>query len=295
MISSRSALCLFLLAAPLAPAHAVLVWSANFNSYDTSGGAVNVTVNSTGNDDTLSGFTYAPTTAGTSSTQQVANSALLTGNALQLVYTNATGGNVNNVGMTIFQGAQDSLGGSGLYVMSTDMVRTSSSSISAARSWAATDDATTTGSTNTTNTTATNIAQNTVLRFTLVINQTGSAITLPGSLGSLADDAEASYFFDGTNYVGLTITSGITSTGITGFATSPFRSNNLASGQSITVWYDNMGLWNASSDTVNGTSILSLAPGTVVPEPSVIGLSLAACALVLVLRRREAGAGSPLV
>lgn len=183
--------------------------------------------------------------------------------------------------MQIFQGHQTSLGGNGIYIMSVDMVRTGSNGISGARSYAATGDATTTGTQNTTTTAVTT----TPWRFTFVINQTGSALTLPGTLGSLANNTNAAYFFDGTTYSGLTTVS-TASTAVTGFATGTYRSNALNPGLSVTVWYDNMGLWNSSSDTFNGTNVLQLAPGTAVPKPSTIALFVLAGVVMIALRRR---------
>jgi len=187
--------------------------------------------------------------------------------------------------MAIFQGAQTSLSGTGIYIVSADMVRTGGSGINGTRNYAATGDATTTGSVN--NTTPTAVGT-TPWRFTFVINQTGGDITLPGSLGTLTNNRNAAYFFDGTTYSGLTTIS-TTSTAVTGFSIGSFRSNSIPN-TSVTVWYDNMGLWNSASDTVGGTSVLSLAPGTVipVPEPSTIALSLLAGVTVIALRRRIA-------
>jgi hypothetical protein len=266
----------------LATSQAALIWSADFSSYDTSGGAVNVTVNSTGADDTLSGTTFAGT-GGTFSTEVASASSPLSGNALKLSFTNNSGNGISATRMTIFQGSQTSLDGSGVYVLSTDMVRTSSNGISEARSWSAIGPSSTAGSNNATTT----AVGTTPWRFTLVINQTGANILLPGTMGALSTNTMATYFYNGTTYSGLTTTSA-SAADVTGFATGSYRSNSLANGQTVTVWYDNMGMWNSASDTVNGVSILSLAPGTVVPEPSACALGLLGLAASLGLVRRRA-------
>lgn len=285
MFPNRFITFLAIFASASVSAQAAVVWQADFSSYGNVGSGVNVTVDNTGNDDTLSGTSSTGTAGVVYTTQVVTTGSPLTGNALRLSLTNTNASAVGtNTFTRIFQGHQASLGGNGIYIMSADMIRTSSAASTTVRNYAATGDASIISSVSNTDT-STDVGT-AVRRLTFVINQTGSALTLPGSLGSLADDAEAAYFYDGTNYTGLAITTGITNLGITGFATGSLRSSNFNAGQNVTVWYDNMGLWNSSSDTVGGVNVLQLAPGTVVPEPSTIALFLLAGVTMVVLRRR---------
>lgn len=261
----RFVICLAALSFTTGVTHAKLIWSADFESYNVSGGAVDVALDSSGGYDTFSS-TNANTGTGFVYTTQVTTSTTLTGNALKLCFTNNSGANVSATAMQISQYSQAPIWGSGVcgdaLVLSYDVVRSGSNGISGSRSYAYNSAANTSGGNNTTTTGV----STTRLRYTYVVNQTGATITLPGTLGSLAHNAAAGYYFSGTTYSGLVVTTGVSSTDIAGFGTGSYRSNSLATGASVTLWCDNMGLWNKLSDTVNGTSVLSLPPGTVVPQ-----------------------------
>lgn len=247
--------------------HAKLLWNADFESYDTSGAPVDVVIDSSGNNDT---FSAKSATAGTglAYTAQVSASASLTGNALKLSFTNNSGASISATVMQVAQHHLSLLNGSGVFgdalVLSYDVIRSGSNGISGSRSFANNSAGSPSGGHNTTTTGA----GTTRLRYTFVTNQTGAPITLPGTLGSLPHNASAGYYFSGSAYSGLTVITGVSSTDIAGFATGSHRSNSLATGSSVTVWCDNMGLWNAHNDTVGGIGVLSLPPGTVVPPPA---------------------------
>jgi hypothetical protein len=284
--------CLSLLGLGALPLRATLVWSADFESYNTTGGPVTATVNSTGDDDTFSDVDATASLEG-SLVYQVQGTGLpsgMTGNALRLSITNTTGAGISGTSMRLFQYNQASLGSSGAFVLSYDIFQAGGSAgISSVSGFASTSSGSRSGSGTNASFTADMSAM--VVRYTMVINRTGASITLPGSLGTLATDSTASYFYNGTTYGGLNVQSGVTSNSITGFSAGDNRSGTLNNNATLAAFYDNMGLWNSVTDTVNGVSVLSLAPGAAVPEPGSLTLVLLAWPL-LAHRRRSARAKS---
>lgn len=276
--SSRLLLCLGL--ASLCPvAHAALIWKADFASYDTSGGAVALTVNTTGDDDT---FTAAIPNANLSSpAQRISDTgapAFMSGNALFIGGTSTAA----NISFALQQNAIASVGSSGVLIASFDLYNTSASIVSITA-----EARTGTGRSGST-TFSSNTPTAAALRVTIVINKTGSSIMLPGSLGSLATDSIAIYRFDGTAYSGYAATSGVGNT-VTGFATGLSLGSSTV-GASYGLWLDNFGAWNAVTDSVDGVSVLALAPGasaSPVPEPARAASAVGVAALGAVVLRRK--------
>lgn len=291
-LSRNLALCIAPLTLLTGTCPAALVWEAGFSSYDTSGGAVALTTNSTGDDDTFTEITVSQTGAHTftANVSDTSVPSLMTGNALKLTLTNTSGASESNTTIRLLQYNLPSLGTSGVYVLSYDIAQAAgSTNISSVNG----DARTNTGSRNGSGSASSfmsALSQGTTLRYTLVINRSGAAITLPGTLGTVAADAAVAYLYDGSTYSATATITGITSTSITGFATGDNRSGSIAAGGNLTAWYDNFGVWDSASDTLNGTSVLSLTPGTVVPEPSTVALLAAGLGggVLAALRRRRA-------
>jgi hypothetical protein len=257
---------------------AALLWESDFTSYDTGGGAMAVTINSTGDDNT---FTAAIPNGNLSSPIQQVNGsgvpAFMSGNALFIGGT----ANGSNISFALQQNAIASVGSSGLLVVSFDLYNTSPSALST------TAEARTSGGRSGSTTFSSSTPVSTALRVTLVINKTGSAITLPNTLGALATDSLAVYRFDGTSYAGLATSTGIGNT-VTGFATG-FSLSTSVSSSTYGLWLDNFGAWDSSADTVNGTSVFELAPGalTSIPEPAATATLLGLSVFGLIVFRRK--------
>lgn len=127
-------------------------------------------------------------------------------------------------------------------------------------------------------------------RVSLVYNNSGGTIALPGELGSLNSGGCAFYY----------TTDGITFT-LVGFNAAALSANGVAfslnwsaasNGESQMI--DNMGFWSSAEDTVNGTSVLALAPGSPVPEPAAVGLAALATAILAGVRAKRRQIGSDL-
>lgn len=279
----RFLICLALGTLLTLPTQAALIWQADFSSYDTSGGAVTVTTNATGDDDTFNGVSSTTGTGLTFASVVTSSTAIpaLTGNALKLSLTNTSGASgFSNNTMMVSQYSQASLGGSGILILSYDVY---AGNAFYNRSYADTTGGARSGSANTTSAT---FPANTLERYTFVINQTGSTITLGDGVTTLANNMAASYLYDGTTYFGFYTTTA-TSTSLSGFDTGTFKTNSIVNNGTISVYIDNMGMWNSLTDTAGGTSVLSLAPGmALVPEPSTTALFILAGTAMLVLRRR---------
>lgn len=100
-------------------------------------------------------------------------------------------------------------------------------------------------------------------RATYVYNGTGADIPLPGTMGNLASGSAALYSYNGTTFT-LDSTVVVGGSGnIGGFAIR----TNLNAGRASN--FDNFGVWDSFSDSFGGVNVLQLAPGTVVPEPTV--------------------------
>ncbi len=260
-------------------ANADVIWTADFESYNTSGGPVNVTLNSTGADDTFSSI--APNSRMSTAASQVASTgvpAFMSGNAFYLEGLVTQDGNAS---IRTLQPDLPSLGSDGLYVVSFDFFTSDSTNYSIIGETRA-------GSGRSGNTLYTASTNNTPLRITMVINHTDNSVALPSTLGTLNADSMVMYLYDGTTFSGAKFNDGnITSSSISGFSIGISRSN-FDENDTPSAWYDNFAVWNSVSDTVGGTSVLELAPGTPIPEPSTYALILGATCLVghLALRRR---------
>jgi hypothetical protein len=231
-------------------ASASLIWKADFKDYNTGGGAVPLVVNSSGKDNTFTAT--IPNKNISAPVQRVARAdapAFMSGNALYLGGTGSGG----NVSFMLQQNAIVTSGYSGVLIASFDMYNASVSAVSMTA-----EARTTTGRIGKTSYSASTPTA-TPLRVTIVINRIGSAIILPGNLGSLATDSLAIYRFDGIKYDGLSISEGI-SNKITGFATG-FSLSSSEPGFTYGVWFDNFAAWDSLSDTLDGKSVLELAPG----------------------------------
>jgi len=114
-------------------------------------------------------------------------------------------------------------------------------------------------------------------RVSLVYNNSASAIALPGELGGLNSGGCVFYYTaDGVNFNLVGFNAGALSADGIAFSLNWSAASN---GESQMI--DNMGFWSSAADTVDGTSVLALAPGSPVPEPAVLGmLALTAVALM---------------
>lgn len=288
----KLAVCAVPFALLAASAKADLVWSSDFSSYDTGGGAVNLVTNATGDDDTFTSVQVSQSGANTFSAQVVGGASVpsvLTGNALRFSMVNTSGGALSNTTTRLLQYSLGSLGTSGVYIVSYDLISDAGGTgISSVNGNARTTSGSNAGAANSSFQTG---SLSTGARYTMVINRTGTDIVLPGALGTLATNSTASYLYNGTAFAGLDIEAGtVTSTSITGFASGANRSGTISAGGNLTVWYDNFGVWSSASDLVDGVSVLSLAPGTLVsaiPEPSAVSLLMGAATLGAVALRRN--------
>lgn len=130
-------------------------------------------------------------------------------------------------------------------------------------------------------TTANGILKNKI-RFTMVMNQSGSAITLPGTLGSLTDNMIAMYAqIDGSSSHISLINEAVTE----GTEVGGFRIPSTMRSVGGFALLDNLGVWTSASDTVGGQSVLGLEFGTVIPEPATVGLFGISGLSVLLARR----------
>ncbi|RRJ95976.1 PEP-CTERM sorting domain-containing protein [Opitutaceae bacterium TAV4] len=267
-------------------AQAALIWEADFESYNTSSGAAALTIASTGAKDTFtSAAPNAQLSSGISEVRKVGVPSFMSGNALYIGGTSpAADATPRNISFALQQGALPPLGSSGVLVASFDVYNVSPNGVNTTGEARVTDGR----SGKALNSSSTTIT--TAFRFTVVINRTGSDISLPGGLAPLATNSSAIYRFDGTSYDRMSVSTGdVISTGITGFATGFSLSSPQAS-VAYGIWLDNFGVWNSLTDKVNGISILSLAPGTnlsSIPEPSTVALlaGLAALAGAAGIRR----------
>ncbi|MDR1281980.1 MAG: PEP-CTERM sorting domain-containing protein [Opitutaceae bacterium] len=288
-VSRLACLSAFLFAVLLSvPAQAALVWQADFESYNISEGAAALTIASTGANDTFTGAApNAQLGSGIGEVRKIGVPSFMSGNALYIGGTSpAADATPRNISFTLQQSAIASVGSSGVLVASFDVWNVSPNGVNT------TGEARVGGSGRSGSTlTSSSTTVETAFRFTIVINRTGSSIDLPGGLAPLATNSAAIYRFDGSSYERLNVSSGnVSSTGITGFATG-FSLSSPSAGVTYGLYFDNFGAWDSLMDRVNGTSILSLAPGTVlstVPEPSVAALLAGFAALALAL----AGAGA---
>ena len=259
-----------------------VVWSADFESYDTSGGSVPVTFNSSGDSDTFSGIS---TNSNMSITANDVSStgvpSFMSGNALFVEGTTTAAGLGN---YRLSQSALPGVGSPGTYVVSYDFYNTGASYLSLLAE--ANIDTGRAG-----NTLYLNNGLKEALRVTIVINNTDSTVALPARLAetTLAANSMVAYTYDGTTFNTEKFSDGnITSSSISGFSIGASR-RDFVEGDTPSIWLDNLAVWNSVTDTVNGTSILELAPGTVIPEvsSSAMLLGLLAVPLVILWHRRS--------
>lgn len=250
-------------------AHAALLWYADFENY-TSGSSV--TFNGTGANNTFSALINEGTNAVTTATVKSATGGM-TSNFMTLARVSSDAGS----GFSGFtQDKIASIADGGTAVLSFDLNK----QVGETAVNLQTKGLSTNGSGNEA---AANLPSSSgVIRMTLVVNRSGSSLILPGTLGSLADDAVAIYLQSSAGaYFGLT-TSSISAAGsLTGFASRSFMTDGRAVG------FDNFGFWSSTSDTWNGTNVMQLAAGTVVPEPSTAALAgLGVFGFLAIFRRR---------
>lgn len=254
---------------------AALIWSADFESYDTSEGPVAVTFNTSGADDT---FRNVSTPLNISNPiYEVRGTGVpefMGGNALYLAGT-GSGGNgtlalrINQSSLpattTVYVVSYDELMVGDSYNLSNQAREGSSSAGSASSLGGITSP----------------------LRVTFVMNLTGSDITLPGSMGTLASGFAITYRYDGTTFVAANATS-ITKPTLTGFEAGFTKGTTTGS---YAGWFDNFGVWDSITDTVAGVNVLELAPGmNPIPEPSTAAMLLGVGAFAWLIRSKKARA-----
>ncbi|WP_052361177.1 PEP-CTERM sorting domain-containing protein [Geminisphaera colitermitum] len=260
-----------------ASTQAALIWEADFESYNTSSGAVALTIASTGANDTFTAaLPNANLGSAVSEVRNVGVPSFMSGNAL---YIGGTSLASSGVSFALQQNKIASVGASGVLVASFDLYNVSVSGVNT------TGEARTSAGRSGSTMLSTSTPVDTAIRVTIVINKTGSDVTLPGTLGSLASGSATIYRFDGTTFEGRATTTSI-GDNVTGFATGFSLSSSVVGSSTYGLWLDNFSVWNSLTDTVNGTSILSLPPSNI-PEPSTVALlaGLAALAGAAGIRR----------
>jgi hypothetical protein len=249
---------------------AAMLWYANFDGYSSN---ASINTSATPANDTFTTITLTqPTSGTTTNTAQTYNSGMA-----MLSSVNNTGGSPQTGNWILAQ--MNSFSTLNTFVLSFD-AKASGNLLPfnvRAQTSNGTDVSNPIASTGTT----------ILLRYTYVFNNTGSTITLPGTLGNLAANTAILYYTtNGTTFVsqGTQSTTGAAN----GFLILP--NNTAAANTSYGTFFDNFGLWNNSSDTFDGISVLALAPHTVIPEPSSAALLICAglAALFLIRRRGQA-------
>lgn len=258
-------------------ASAALIWQADFESYSTISGPVALIVNPSGDNNT---FTNTSISRIDSPLFQVADTsvpAFMSGNALHVQGTTDSASGTSS--FYLYQNALPVIGDTGVMVLSYDLLRSTGSTLGTLNARLVNEAGGTTSSE------TVSLSQATPYRITLVVNRTGGEITLPGALGLLSTGYFALYRYDGTTFT-LTASSLVTaSNNASGFQTGPSQSNPAA-GLSVDYWFDNFGVWDSLSDTVDGVGVLELAPGVVpVPESAITPLLILGLGGILALRR----------
>ncbi|MCF7837337.1 MAG: PEP-CTERM sorting domain-containing protein [Candidatus Marinimicrobia bacterium] len=120
------------------------------------------------------------------------------------------------------------------------------------------------------------------VRITVVMNQSGGGIALPGSLGTLNANTLGMYFRKADGSYGATL------------STQAINADKTAAGFGIqqtvytlesSAYFDNFGAWDSVGDTVGSTGVLELGFGAVIPEPTTL-LLLGLGSLGLWIRRQ---------
>lgn len=123
-------------------------------------------------------------------------------------------------------------------------------------------------------------AGNDRVRVTLVMNQSGQPIALPGALGQLADNTAGAYIRKSDSTYASLVTKEIGDDKVAaGFAVQ----QGFASVDQYT-YLDNFVVTDSITDNVGGTNILELSVGTPIPEPASAS-ALGATGMLLLLRR----------
>lgn len=257
MFTLRHLLCLTSVLVSMLPLRAELVWHANFESYDTKAGAVPLKVAATLANDSFTGITTSSATLTTYSCEIVRGT---TGNALSLATT--TNGAAGTATVRVIQSALPNIESTGILIVSFDLTRSGKNGFSLATEARAERMRSGKGL-------YLPVARtvNGVQRVTIVINSNNAPLALPASLGELPAKSMAAYFYDGTAYTGLLLSKAdIVTLPLAGFCTG-LSKNNPDAGTALNGLLDNFGAWTSLTDTLNGTSVLSLPPGTVVTAP----------------------------
>lgn len=250
---------------------AALIWSADFESYDTSEGAVPVTFNASGEDDTFRNVFTQNISDLVTDVRGTGVPDFMSGNALY-ISGNGTGGSLT---ARINQSLLPLI--TSVYVVSYDELMVGNSYTLSNQARAGNSSA---GSASGLN------GITSPLRVTFVMNLTGSDITLPGSMGTLASGYAITYRYDGTTFTAGTAQA--IATGVTGFEAGFTKSSATGS---YAGWFDNFGVWDSLTDTVAGVNVLELAPGmNPIPEPSAAALLLGAGAIAWMVRSRKSRA-----
>jgi hypothetical protein len=228
-------------------AQAKLVYKADFESY-TEGQSV--TRNTTGSNDTFSSVVNATTF------NAFNGSSVGMVDGLSLKTTKATTGNVTTV--------QSYLGQQSSFVLSFDFYSPDQSiTVGMLRDGSG-------GSAITFGADSGTTLDNKLVRITAVANYSGSSITLPstslGVGGVLANAGYIEYYKIGETYTQITYNKNTNYSNASGFRlVTPFDATPGAY-----TLVDNLGVWDAFTDTVAGTSVLALDFGTA-PSDNGIG------------------------
>lgn len=242
---------------PASQIRADLLWAADFSSYDTQAGPAELLFEATGRQDTFTSETSTNLDDPTLRVRSDEVPPFMSGNAL---FQSGTGTNESGtVSSRLFQSSLLPVGSTGVRIISFDLARVSVTSPSLA------NEARTSAGRSGDTVYLSGLPLDS-LRVTIVINRSGSDILLPGGLGSVGNNSLVSYTYNGSDFSApVSSNDNLTSSDITGFATG-ISLRNLHQGREIAVWYDNFGLWDDITDSINGQSVLSLPPGTQIPS-----------------------------
>ncbi len=248
------------------PARAALVWWADFGSYSVGS---DVTLDASGNADTFTSFTGSSSLLSPEFKAVDGSSNGLT-SGLSGKFTSSTATTTAKQ-IWVNQADLGSYSAGSVFVLGFDMVRpgttpfsnvlvapAASDGVRATAGFLSLLDNAFSGSTK-------------KGRVTLVANLTGGNITLPGTLGTLADGMVAAYGKDVASgeYVGY-VTTELTSSSVAGFIID--QPINAVTGAGMYHLYDNFGVWDSVTDKVNNVNVLELDFGTLPAKRA--GLSL---------------------
>ncbi len=237
-------------------ATADLIWSADFESYNTKHEPAPLIINSSGKDDTFTAvLPNSRMKVGACEVRSDGSPSFMDGNALYLEGDVIETGNAS---LRIRQNKMDTISGAGAIVISFDVYCPHKPVYSLIAEVNTNQDGRTGSMLYSPQ------PKSETIRATIIINCTSNSLTLPGDLGSLNTNSCALYFYDGVSYSGLKISDGdVTSYEISGFSVGLSRSN-FEKNDVAELWIDNVGVWNSIDDSISGTSVLELKPGVVV-------------------------------